>query len=177
MQAQVFPLEPFFREAVRFSFEETLGLHDAGVTDYVAHMLCEFTAEGSLYKLRDERGRAIEKLEAMLWASDPVYGSARSFDAERAARKIIGDYTLYVAGMYPEATLIGPHFHPSLGELIMVGKESYGIVASFNLYEYKEEAAIFARLAESFERCVLGLALVRDQMGPNPLLARPDHVL
>ena len=176
MQTQVHPLEPFFREAVRLSFEETLGMREPEVTTYVARLLCQFTEEESLYKMRDQRGRPIEKLEEMLWASDPIYGGASSFDAERAARKAIGDYTLFVAGMYPEATLSGPHCHPSLGEMIMVGKESYKIVACFNQHEYTKDAKLFARLAENFERCVLGLALVRDQMGPSRLLARPERV-
>jgi hypothetical protein len=176
MQLQVHPLEPFFRQAVRISFEETLGLNDAEMTAYVAQMLCGFTQAGDLYKMRDERNRPIEDLEGMLKAADPVFGTASSFDAERAARKAIGDYTLFVAGMYPEATLTGPHFHPSVGELIQVGKESYSIVSTFNLFEYEEEAPLFVRLAEGFERCVLGLALVRDQLGPSQLLPRPTRV-
>jgi hypothetical protein len=176
MQAQLHPLEPFFREAVRVSYEETLGLNDPELTAYVAQMLCGFTQANDLYKMRDELGRPIEDLEGMLKAADPVYGTASSFDAERAARKAIGDYTLFVAGMYPEATLAGPHFHPSVGELIQVGKESYSIVSTFTLFEYEEEAPLFARLAEGFERCVLGLALVRDQLGASDLLPRPDRV-
>ncbi len=36
-------------------------------------------------------------------AADPVNGTAASFDAERAMRKYIGDYALFVGGMYPEA--------------------------------------------------------------------------
>ena len=43
-------------------------------------------------------------LEEMVLAADPVHGTAASFDAERALRKHIGDYALFVAGMYPEAT-------------------------------------------------------------------------
>jgi hypothetical protein len=177
MQVQVHPLEPFFRQAVRFSYEETLGLNDPEMTAYVAQMLCGFTQAEDLYKVRDEWNQPIEDLEGMLKAADPVYGTALSFDAERAARKAIGDYTLFVAGMYPEATLSGPHFHPSVGELIQVGKESYTIVSKFNLFEYEAEAPLFARLAAGFERCVLGLALVRDQLGPGQLLPRPRKVM
>ena len=45
----------------------------------------------------------------MVQASDPVNGSAQSFDAERAVRKHIGDYALFVAGMYPEAMASSTH--------------------------------------------------------------------
>ena len=44
-----------------------------------------------------------EELNEMMLASDPVNGPASSFDAERALRKHIDDYALFVAGMYPEA--------------------------------------------------------------------------
>ena len=63
---------------------------------------------------------------------------------------------------------------PSLGELIRAGKESYYIVSQFNLYEYEQEAPLFARLSDSFERCILGLTLVRDELAPRkPLMLAP----
>ena len=58
-----------------------------------------------------------------------------------------------------------------MGELIRAGKESYYIVSQFNLFEYEQEAPLFARLSDWFERCILGLTLVREQLGPKkPLL-------
>jgi hypothetical protein len=173
------PLEPFFQQAVRNSYEGKLGLHDPDVTGYVARLLCEFSESDKLYKVRDEVGRPIEELAEMMQAADPVHGSATSFDAERAVRKHIGDYALFVAGMYPEA--IGPgrrprRRHPSLGELIQAGKESYFIVSQFNLFEYEQEAPLFARLSDRFERCILGLTLVREELGPRKPLMLPPTV-
>ncbi len=167
MQAQAHPLEPFFQQAVRNSYEGKLGLHDPGVTGYVAHLLCEFSASENLYSMRDEAGRPIEELEEMMRAADPVLGAASSFDEERALRKHIGDYALFVAGMYPEAAGSSHRLrrrYPSLGELIRVGKESYYIVSQFDLFEYEQEAALFARLADRFEHCILGLTLVREEL-------------
>ena len=103
MSAQAHLLEPFFQQVVRNSYEGKLGLHDPDVTGYVAHLLCEFSEAGNLYKVRDEAGRPIEELDEMMRAADPVNGTAASFDEERALRKHIGDYSLFVAGMYPEA--------------------------------------------------------------------------
>src|SRR5580658_1934615 len=163
--AQSHPLEPFFQQAVRNSYEGKLGLNDPDVTGYVAHLLCEFSQSDKLYKVRDASGHPVEELEAMLLASDPVHGTAASFDAERALRKYIGDYALFVGGMYPEAMAPGcgrRSPHPSLLELIRAGKESYFIVSQFNLFEYEQEAPLFARLADSFESCMLGLARVRE---------------
>ena len=173
------PLEHFFQQAVRNSYEGKLGLNDPGVTAYVARLLCEFSESDRLYKVRDEVGRPLEELTAMIDASDPVNGSAPSFDAERAVRKHIGDYALFVAGMYPEAMASGRRMRrhqPSLGELIRAGKESYYIVSQFNLFEYEQEAPLFARLSDRFERCILGLTLVREELGPRKPLMLPPTV-
>ena len=178
MQPQnVNPLEQFFHQAVRNSYEGKLGLHDPDVTGYVAHLLTEFSHSDKLYKYRDEMGRPIAELQSLIDASDPINGSASSFDAERMVRKHIGDYALFVAGMYPEA--VEPwrrcrRNHPSLKELVQTGKESYYIVSQFNLFEYEQEAPLFSRLSDWFERCILGLTLVRDELNNRrPLLPPP----
>ena len=177
--AQSHPLEPFFQQMVRNSYEGKLGLHDPAVSDYVARLLCEFSESDKLYKLRDEMGRPIAELQQMFEAADPVNGSAPSFDAERSMRKHIGDYSLFVAGMYPEAVDSWRHrrrSHPSLGELISAGKESYFIVSQFNLFEYEQEAPLFARLSDMFERCIFGLTMVRNEFCKRkPLLLSPGN--
>jgi hypothetical protein len=176
-QNQNHPLELFFQQAVRNSYDGRLGLNDPDVTNYVARLLCEFSEAGNLYKVRDEMGRPIEELDQMMLASDPVNGSAASFDQERALRKHIGDYSLFVAGMYPEAMFSDRrmrHHHPSLNELIEAGKQSYFIVSQFNLFEYEQEAPLFARLSDSFERCILGLTLVREELAPKKML--PERI-
>ena len=171
------PLEPFFRQVVRNSYEGKLGLHDPDLTGYVAHLLCEFSQTDKLYQVRDAKGHPIEELEAMILAADPVNGFATSFDAERAMRKYIGDYALFVGGMYPEANVPGARrkgMHPSLSELILAGKESYFIVSQFNMFEYEKEAPLFARLSDGFERCILGLSLVREELRKRKALPAPE---
>ena len=176
MSAQAHPLEPFFQQIVRNNYEGKLGLHDPDVTGYVARLLCDFCEADNLFSLRDETGRPIEELEEMVRAADPVNGSAASFDEERALRKHIGDYALFVAGMYPEATGSNRRLrlhYPSLGELIRAGKESYYIVSQFNLFEYEQEAPLFARLSDRFERWILGLTLVREELAPRKAFPLP----
>src|SRR5665213_364501 len=176
MQEQTHPLELFFQQAVRNIYEGKLGLNDPDVTAYIARLLCEFSDSERLYSVRDEMGRPIEELTDMLEAADPVNGSAASFDAERAVRKHIGDYALFVGGMYPEAMVSSRRrrrHQPSLNELIHAGKESYYIVSQFNLFEYEQEAPLFARLADGFERCILGLTMVREEIGPKKKLLMP----
>ena len=66
--------------------------------------------------------------------------------------------------------------YPTLGELILAGKESYFIVSQFNLFEYEQEAPLFARLSDRFERYILGLSLVREEIGPRKPLMLPPLV-
>jgi hypothetical protein len=176
MQCQAHPLEAFFRQVVRNSYEGKLGLHDPQVTGYVAHMLCDFVDAENLFSMRDQAGRPMDGLAEMMRAADPVLGIAPSFDAERALRKHIGDYALFVAGMYPEAAASmrrQRRHQPSLEELIRAGKESYFIVSQFNLFEYEQEAPLFARLSDQFENCILGLTLVREDLKPRKTLMPP----
>jgi hypothetical protein len=173
MQAQQHPLELFFQQVVRNSYDGRLGLNDPDVTNYVARLLCDFSEAENLYRVRDEMGRPIDELAEMMLAADPVHGRAASFDEERALRKHIGDYALFVAGMYPEAMNSSRrlrHRVPTLDDLIHAGKESYFIVSQFNLFEYEQEAPLFARLSDRFERCILGLTLVREELTPKRTL-------
>ena len=166
MQVQSHPLEPFFHEAVRSSYEGRLGL-DPAITSYVSRMLCDFSEADNLFRLHDTKGRRIEKLDEMVRASDPIHGTARSFVAERAIRKYIGDYTLFIAGMCPEAIASEPNpesLKPTLAELISIGKESYYIVSQFNVFEYEQEAPLFGKLSSVFEHCILGLAIARRDL-------------
>lgn len=156
---------------VRNSYAGKLGIHDTDINHYVAHLLCEFSESDNLYKVRDESGHPVYSLEEMVVAADPVHGTAPSFDAERSVRKHIGDYALFISGMYPES--MDPwrrrHGQQSFEELVKVGKESYYIVSQFDIDEYAEEAPMFARLSEWFDRCIYGLRLMRDDLtGSKP---------
>jgi hypothetical protein len=178
MQTGTHPLEPFFQQMVRNSYVGKLGIHDAAITHYVAGLLCEFSESDKLYKVRDEHGHPLHTLEEMVQASDPVLGSAPSFDAERAVRKHIGDYALFVSGMYPES--MDPwkrrHGQQSFEELVRVGKESYYIVSQFDLEEYADEAPMFRKLAGWFDRCIYGLRLVREELQQSKPACLPARV-
>jgi hypothetical protein len=168
MPTEAHPLESVLLAVVRNTYEVKLGFHDPEITAYVTRILCEFSEPNNLFRLCDEHGRRLEDVRAMVRASDPVFGTAPSFDAERAARKYIGDYALFATGMCHEVLRAGrsdAEGAPSLEELIAIGRESYYIVSQFNLAEYENEAPLFARLTDCFDRCVLGLALVREEMG------------
>ena len=111
MVPQEHMLRSLFHELVGDCYSQGAGVDDAEISTYVADLLTDFTENERIYSLRDEIGRPLRDLDAMLLAADPVNGTAASFDAERSARKQIGDYALFFAGMYPEA--IGVSSRPS----------------------------------------------------------------
>jgi hypothetical protein len=173
MQTKAHPLESFFLRAVHTSFVDKLGLDDGEIVAYVAHMLCEFSEPESLYRLEDATGHRVETVAEMLRAADPVYGTAKSFDEERSVRKYIGDYAMFVAGMHLDVMESAPRYEidrSRADELIEIGKESYFIVSQFNVFEFEKEAPLFARLAGCLDRCVLGLAMLREEIGDRSLL-------
>jgi len=102
----------------------------------------------------------------MLLESNPLL-EAPSFDREREVRKHIGDFTLFFVGLFPEAVnrwRLRRQRLDSLLDYVRTGKESYYIVSEFNLYEYKDAAPLFKKMAEQFELCVFGLNLVRADL-------------
>ncbi len=168
MQTEAHPLESFFYSAIRSSYEGKLRLNDPEITLYVARMLCDFSEPENVFRLREATERTLETFRVMVRAADPIHGTAPSFDAERSIRKYIGDYALFISGMFLDVVESGPNPEADrtiLAELIQLGKESYYIVSTFNLFEYEEQAPLFARLSDRFEHCVLGLALIREELG------------
>ncbi len=173
MPTQIHPLESFFHQTVQHSFVEKVGLNDPEIVDYVAHMLCEFSDPDNLHRLKDATGHRIENVVEMLRASDPVFGTAVSFDQERSVRKYIGDYAMYVAGTQLDVVESTANYQADrsiVDELTRIGKESYFIVSRFDLFEYEKEAPLFARLADCLDRCILGLALVREELNERRAL-------
>jgi hypothetical protein len=159
-------LRRLFHDVVGQCYGEGIGIHDEEMTSYVADLLTEFCETERLYKIHDQQGRALEDVGEMLLESDPVFGPAHSFDREREVRKHVGDYSLFFAGMFPDALQqrMRRHRLGTMMELVMAGKQSYYIVSKFDIGEYAEESGLFARLAECFESCVYGLNLVRGEL-------------
>ena len=159
------PLRQLFHEVVAGCYAAHSGISDPEITTYVGDLLTDFCATDKLYRMRDSEGRPLREVREMVAASDPVFGPAASFDEERQVRRHIGDYALFATGMYPESMHLWRHNgQSSFVEMVRVGKESYAIVSSFDLFEYQSEAALFARLAQNFERCMYGLNHVREEL-------------
>lgn len=161
------PLRHLFERLVRARFFQDLNLYDVEISRYVAGVLADFTHAEHLYRLRNVRGQTVEAVAEMLLEANPLL-EANSFDRERAVRKHIGDFTLFLTGLFPEH--VGSRFLirrvpiDAFVDYVRVGKESYAVVAAFNLFEYRHEAPLFRRLSDRFELCVHGLNLVKADL-------------
>ena len=161
------PLRHFFTEIVGRRFESDVRLPDPRLAAYVSALLVEFTHVDNLYRVRDARGRRLEDVGEMLLESNPLL-EASSFDREREVRKHVGDYVLFVAGLFPESLNGRQRFRQMRLDVFVdymrAGKESYKVVSAFDQFEYRDEAPLFRRLADNFELCVFGLNLVKEDL-------------
>lgn len=159
-------LGSFFEELINRSFKQRLGLTDSEITSYVSDLLTQFNHTENLYRIRNSRGKPLEDVGEMLLASNPLF-EASSFDREREVRKHIGDFTLFFAGLFPEALnrwRLRRMPLDSLVDYVKAGKESYYIVSEFNQFEYKSVAPFFKKMSDHFETCVFGLNLVKQDL-------------
>lgn len=160
------PLRKMFGELVSRRFYGDARIREPRVAEYVADLLTDFTHVDSLYRIRNSRGKRLEDVGEMLIESDPRLEAA-SFDRERAVRKHIGDYTLFLTGLFPEyvASLARRRMRlDAFIDYMKAGKESYRIVSCFDQFEYRDEAPLFRQLSEWFETCVYGLNLVKRDL-------------
>ncbi|RJQ13298.1 MAG: hypothetical protein C4560_14515 [Nitrospiraceae bacterium] len=150
------PLRKLFRSALEYGFR--LNPTDKeGVADYIEEqILCEFINLDNLYRIKDAEGRSLEDMADMLSEGD-ILLNAQSFDREFQVHKHIGDYTLFMLGMFPSALcgrkgkelLLGSIVVPgaSLSELyILQGRHSYRIASEFTNRE------LFMELSMNFQK-------------------------
>jgi hypothetical protein len=144
------PIRKMFRALTEMSFEQ-IDLHDRDLMRYVADLLVEFIHVDNLFRLRDQQGRRLEHLVDML-----LDLREQAPADEREARKHIGDYTLFIVGLYPESLTrrrraVSPEYY------IAQGKEAYLVVAEMD--RAKPTEPLFRKLSEHFEYCVTALNL------------------
>jgi hypothetical protein len=160
-------LRQFFDDLVWRHFFADVRLDEPSVAQYVSDLLADFANTDSLYRIRNVLGERLEDVGEMLIESNPLL-EGRSFDRERAVRKHVGDFTLFMTGLFPESVAKTRQTkRPRLDafvDFVQAGKESYAIVSSFDQFEYRDEAPLFRRLSENFELCIVGLNLVKQDL-------------
>lgn len=162
------PLRRLFQALTKRNFEVRLGYADREVIGYLADLLADFTHIDNIYKIKTATGQRVEEVAEMLLEGDMLFQAA-SLDREREVHKHIGDYTLFMTGIFPEyvrrlkasRVLFNPD---ALVDYIKTGKRSYRIVSEHTYGPYSTTASLFRRLSEEFELCVFGLGYVRSDL-------------
>jgi hypothetical protein len=166
--SQKHPLYRLLAELTQRNFAVSLGWSDTEVIAYLSGVLVDFVHVDRLYKIRDARGRRVEEVAEMLLEGDVLH-RADSVERERAVHKHIGDYTLFMAGIFPEFVR---HLRVSrvllsadaFLDYIHAGKRSYRIVSEFPSGFAGGPSPLFRKLSENFELCVYGLGYVRADL-------------
>ncbi len=146
------------------NFIEKLGWGDLKVTTYISTLLTDFAHVDNLYRIKNCMGKKIEEVVEMLTDGD-VSCNAPSFGRGREVHKHIGDYTLFMVGIFPEhlkrLKKSGLTSADVLIDYVQTGKRSYYVVSEFTYGAYKDAAPLFRKLSDNFELCILGLNYVR----------------
>ena len=93
------PLRDLFCVLTERSFVETLGWPDLNVTEYVSNLLVEFAHSDNLYRIRNYSGKRLDAVVELLFESE-ILLEAQSLDREHDVHRHIGDFTLFMAGLF-----------------------------------------------------------------------------
>jgi hypothetical protein len=140
-------LRAFFFECARKSFYE-LGLNDRAVIDYIANMLTAFAHTDQLYQLRAPSGRRLDSVVEMLSIQTAASPTPHpQVMREREIRKYVGDYTLFMSGLF--RTFIEKRGF--LDYYLQEGRRSYWKVSELDLALYHTGFLLFQELSKNFE--------------------------
>ena len=168
-------LQRFFSGLAESVFQTQLGVADPPLTDYISEMLMRFVRSDKLHRIRSTTGRPLRHVSDMLAEAEARIGEAR-----RDVHRHIGDFTLYWAGLFPEALQRrGSRQLDRFEDYCAHGKRAYLIASSIESAPDEDETAsreVLERLGLQFEMCAYGLREVRrewerrDDDMPRPLL-------
>lgn len=174
------PLCEEFKWATRMGFK-TVAQDEKDVEQYIAReILTGFTAAENLFKVRNAQGAALSEVGEML-AEGNVLLNAKSFEREREVHKHIGDYVLFMLGLFPEyirqiesdprrkeslyrevncgAFIIATSDYTTF--MVQQGKRSYRIVSEFTQEPYAENAPLFKKLSDNFLSYLAAMGFVK----------------
>ncbi len=162
------PLRELFRNALEYGFKLN-PTEKVEVACYIEEqILCEFTEVDKLYKIKDGEDSSLDDIADML-SEGSILLNAQSFDREFQVHKHIGDYTLFMLGMFPAALcgkrgkefVLGSIVIPGaslLDHYVLQGQRSYRIASEFT------EKDLFLELASNFEKYQAVIDLVRTYL-------------
>lgn len=138
-------LKGFFLGMVHRSFDQ-LGVGDRQIAEYIASVLAEFSRSDRWLQLRGVEGKQLTSVVEMLLANIGPGEEARVIN-ERALRKYVGDYTLFMSGLFRRFVERGGYLNYYLEE----GARSYRAVSALDVALYRPGFLMFEELSNGFE--------------------------
>ena len=151
----------YFAGLAETTFQAQLGIADPPMIDYVSELLIRFVRNDTVYCFRSITGRPMLTIGEMV-----AEASARLGDAKRELHQHIGDFTLFWAGVYPEALRKSGDSSTSdqFETYCAHGRRAYRIASCIETTrDDAPEPEILERLSDRFDLCCYGLREVRRQ--------------
>ena len=139
-------LRQFFVPLVTRAFSE-LGLAERQIIEYVSNMLTGFARMEHLYRLRSVEGKSIETVVEMLADIMDTQATRSNMEWQRELRRYVGDYTLFMSGLFRSYVTSGGYLDYYLEE----GSRSYWAVSEIDLSLYRTGFLLFQELSKKFE--------------------------
>ncbi len=156
-------VEQYFAGLTENTFLTELGVVDPPMVDYITDLLVRFIRSDVVHRIRSVSGRPVLTLTEM--AAEAAH---RLGDAKRQVHRHIGDFTLFWAGVYPEA--LGRDDADDSHQFLVFcshGKRSYQIAAEIETEEQEPDPEVLQRLSDRFDLCTYGLREIRRQWETN----------
>ena len=94
-----------FKRATKRAFRCYPELYDRDVSEHIySHILTEFLRTDRLFLIKDKKGSGIVEIPDMCLEGD-VMCRAKSLEKEMAVQEDIGNFSLFMAGLFPTASL------------------------------------------------------------------------
>jgi len=138
-------IRSFFSNVVKMSFIDLGKNTDKEAATYLTEMLTEFARTEKLYKLTDSEGRKVQTIVEMLIESQKI--SDDLTESDREMRKYVGDFSLFMTGIFREYVNRGAYFNYYINQ----GMKSYYAVSQMDLEMGKGDPIMFSRLSREFE--------------------------
>jgi len=138
-------LKAFFGKLVKMSFYDLGKEKDTRIATYLTDILADFAHAERLYRIRDAEGRKLETIVEMILEAQS--GSHEDFELEREMRKYIGDFTLFMTGIFRDYITRGSYLRYYINE----GTKSYFLVSRLDIESGKGDPIMFIKLSQGFE--------------------------
>ena len=152
-------LPRFFESVTRQAFGD-LAIDDAPALRYLTELLTRFVRTEALRTLRELPGRRLDTVADSLLAIQHVWDwTAPGFNpgTERVLRRQIGDYTLFMTGIFRDyvdgLAVTGYYEHE--------GRRAYRFVAEVARAGAEADASLYRRLSDRFEMYAGALTYAR----------------